>query len=145
MESSPMHGTPLVKHGSRALVFVEHVGLLLIAIATVIAASIEVMHMISILTVTLADLLLLFLYLEVLTMVGQYYGSGKLPVRIPLYIGIVALARYLIIDMKHMSDPRLLAVAGAILILAMAVLAVRYGQARLVSAEEQADSQGAGH
>jgi protein PsiE len=69
------------------------VGLLVIAIATVVAASGEVMTMIKVGRVTLADLLMLFLYLEVLAMVGPFYGSGKLPMRFPLHIAIVALAR----------------------------------------------------
>ncbi len=54
--------------------------------------------------VTLADLLLLFIYLEVVAMVGVYLESGKLPVRMPIYIGIVALARYLALDSKDTSE-----------------------------------------
>jgi protein PsiE len=113
-----------------ALAFVAHVGLLVIAIATVIAASGEVMAMIKAGSVTLADLLMLFLYLEVLTMVGLYYGSGKLPVRFPLYIAIVALARYLILDMQEMNEWHMLAVSGAILLLTLSVLLIRYGHLR---------------
>ena len=80
--------------------------------------------------VTLADLLLLFIYLEVLAMVAIYLDSGKLPIRIPLYIAIVALARYLILDMKNMDTWRMLAVSGAALLMAIAVLVIRYGHAR---------------
>ena len=112
------------------LAFVEHVGLLVIAIATVFAMANEVITMVNAHQVTLADLLLLFLYLEVLAMVGLYYRSGKLPVRSPLYIGMVALARYLILDIKSMDDWRMLAVTGSILILALAVLLVRFGHVR---------------
>ena len=78
------------------LSLVEHTGLLVIAIVTVFAMTSEVVTMVRSIQVTLTDLLLLFLYLEVLAMVGLYYNSGKLPVRFPLYIGMVALARYLI-------------------------------------------------
>ncbi len=80
--------------------------------------------------VTLADLLLMFLYLEILAMVAGYYQSGKLPVRIPIYIAIVALARYLVLDMKEMDIWRLLGIAAAMALLALAVLAIRYGHAR---------------
>jgi protein PsiE len=62
-------------------------------------------------TVTLADLLLFFIYLEVLAMVAIYLESGKLPVRMPLYIAIVALARYMILDMKSLDTWRMLGVA----------------------------------
>ncbi len=113
-----------------ALAFVENVGLLVIAIATVIAAASEVGFMIREGRVTLADLLLLFLYLEVLAMVGHYYGSGKMPVRYPIYIGMVALARYLILDVKEMNEWRMLAITGSILVLALAVLVIRYGHTR---------------
>ena len=63
-------------------------------------------------TVTLADLLLLFIYMEVLAMVAMYLDTGKLPVRMPLYIAIVALARYMILDMKSLDTLRMLGVAG---------------------------------
>ena len=121
---------PIQNFNQWLLALVEHIGLLVIAIATVIAMSSEVHQMWQAQRVTLADLLLLFIYLEVLTMVGLYYGSGKLPVRFPLYIGMVALARYLILDMKEMDGLRILAVTGAVLMLAIAVLAIRYGHIR---------------
>ena len=106
---------------------VEKIGLMIIAIATVFASGIEIKTMIFAGTVTLADLLLLFIYLEVLAMVNHYFHSGQLPVRFPLYIAIVALARYLILDIKAMEDWRILAIAGAILVLACAVLVIRFG------------------
>lgn len=112
------------------LSLVEHTGLLVIAIATVFAMTSEIMTMVRSVQVTLTDLLLLFLYLEVLAMVGLYYNSGKLPVRFPLYIGMVALARYLILDMKAMDDWRMLAVTGSILILTLAVFLIRFGHVR---------------
>lgn len=122
--------------GKRAIVFVENVGLVIIAIATVIAFGIEVTSMISAKTVTLADLLLLFIYLEVLAMAAIYLESGKLPVRMPLYIAIVALARYLILDMKNMDVWHMLAVSGAVLIIAIAILIHRYGHTKFPYDEE---------
>ena len=112
------------------LITLERLGLIGIALATVIAASADIAIMFDNGRVTLADLLLMFIYLEVLAMVGHYFESRQLPVRFPLYIGIVALARYLILDMKHLDDWRIVAISGAILILAIAVLALRYGHAR---------------
>ncbi len=109
---------------------IEHTGLAVITVATVIAMLGEVNVMVAAQAVTLADLLLLFLYLEILAMVGLYYQSGKLPVRFPIYIAIVALARYMVLDMKNMDEWRLLGVAAGILLLALAVLAIRYGHAR---------------
>ena len=116
--------------GYKALVIVEDIGLLVIAISTVIAMSFEIGAMFDAMKVTLADLLLLFIYLEVLAMVGIYLKSGKLPVRMPLYIAIVALARYMILDMKNIDTLRMLGVAGAVFILAISILAIRYGHAK---------------
>ena len=124
------------KIGHRAITWVEDVGLLIIAIATVIAAGIEIKSMFEARTVTLADLLLLFIYLEVLAMVAMYLDTGKLAVRMPLYIAIVALARYMILDMKSLDTLRMLGVAGAVLLVALAVLVIRYGHARYPYSKE---------
>ncbi|MCU0973811.1 MAG: phosphate-starvation-inducible PsiE family protein [Burkholderiales bacterium] len=119
-----------------ALTIVENIGLLIIAVATVVAGYQEVMVMVTHGRVTLADLLLMFLFLEVLTMVGLYYRSGKLPVRFPLYIALIALARYIILDVKEITELRMLAVAGAILLIAVAVLIVRFGHVRYPYVED---------
>jgi len=116
--------------GHRLLVWVQDIGLLIIAVATVVAMGAEIAAMVTAKTVTLADLLLMFIYLEVLAMVAIYLNSGKLPVRMPLYIAIVALARYMILDMKNLDTWRMLGVAGAALLVAIAVLVIRYGHTR---------------
>ena len=116
--------------GHKAISWVEDVGLIIIAISTVIAVGIEISTMFEARTVTLADLLLLFIYLEVLAMVAMYLDSGKLPVRMPLYISIVALARYMILDMKSLDTGRMLGVAGAVLLISLAILVIRYGHTR---------------
>ncbi|MEO8159095.1 MAG: phosphate-starvation-inducible PsiE family protein [Betaproteobacteria bacterium] len=117
---------------------VENIGLIIIGVATVFAGYHEVMLMIGNGKVTLADLLLMFLYLEVLTMVGLYYNSGKLPVRFPLYIAMVALARYLILDIKDLDVWRMVAVSGSVLLIAIAVLIIRYGHVRFPYSEDGA-------
>ena len=119
--------------GHKAISWVEDVGLIIIAISTVIAVGIEISSMLEARTVTLADLLLLFIYLEVLAMVAMYLDSGKLPVRMPLYISIVALARYMILDMKSLDTWRMLGVAGAVLLISLAILVIRYGHTRSLS------------
>lgn len=114
-----------------ALNAIENLILVTITVATVAAGAVEVVRMVTEMSVHLSDLLLLFLYLEVLAMVGQYYDSRKIPVRYPIYIGIMALARYLILDMKEMNELKLLTVVGAILLLAFAALVLRYGQIKM--------------
>lgn len=121
---------------SNGLDLVEYTGLLVIGIATTVAMFHEVVTMLGAQRVFLTDLLLMFLYLEVLAMIGQYFKSGQLPVRFPMYIAIVALARYLILDIKEMTEWRMLAVAAAIFLLTLGVLAIRYGHVRFPYKED---------
>ena len=132
--------TRFARYAQQALEIVENIGLMVIAIATVVAGYHEVMLMFANQTVTLADLLLMFLFLEVLTMVGLYFNSGKLPVRFPLYIAMVALARYVILDVKELDVWHLLGVAAAILMIAGAVLLIRYGHVRYPYHEDETRS-----
>ena len=109
------------------LVTVEIMALIATAVATTVAIAQEIWFMVERSTVTLADLLLMFLYLEVLAMIGQYLRTGQIQVRFPLYIAMVALARYLIIEVKEIEMWRILAISGSILLLTLAVLVIRYG------------------
>lgn len=113
------------------LEWAQNIGLMIIAIASIFAIGNEVGSMISQQKVALADLLLMFIYLEVLAMVSMYLESGKMPIRIPLYIAIVALARYLILDMKSMDAWQLVGVSASAFLLAVTVLVIRYGHLRL--------------
>ena len=108
----------------------QMVGLMIIAAATLIAIGHLLHEMVLVMRVTLADLLLLFIYLEVLAMVSMYLKAGKLPIRIPIYIAIVALARYLSLYMKEMDTWRLLGVGGTALLLTLTVFLIRYGHYR---------------
>lgn len=130
--------TRTARFAQYALEIVENIGLMVISIATVVAGYQEIMVMVENAKVSLADLLLMFLYLEVLTMVGLYYNSGKLPVRFPLYIAMVALARYIILDIKDLDEWRMLAVSGSVLLIAVAVLLIRYGHVRFPYVEDAA-------
>ncbi|MCK8045951.1 phosphate-starvation-inducible PsiE family protein [Shewanella sp. 1CM18E] len=119
------------KYGITSIKAIEHLVLIIIAIATVVAIGQEIKHIFDVGAVALADLLLLFIYLEVLAMVSHYAESGKLPIRMPLYIAIVALARYLILDMKAMDDWRIIAISLSTLVLAATVIVIRWGQLKL--------------
>ena len=132
---------PQNRYALRILHWVENFGLIVILLATLVASFQELQVMVEARKVTLTDLLLLFLYLEIFTMLGLYYKQGKLPVRYPIYIAIVALARYVILGMKEMDEWRLLGVAAAILMLTLAVLALRYGHTRFPYREDGADGE----
>ena len=103
----------------------ERILLICIAIATVCATVIEISTLISDREVELADLLLLFIYTEVLGMVGVFYRSGSIPITLPLFIAITALSRMIILQGKGSEPQNLLYEAGAILMLAIAVLIIR--------------------
>ncbi|HYR01146.1 MAG TPA: phosphate-starvation-inducible PsiE family protein [Casimicrobiaceae bacterium] len=126
------------------LAFVEYAGLLVIGFATTFAMVEEVVGMVAAARVTLADLLLMFLYLEVLAMIGQYFKTGQMPVRFPLYIAMVAMARYIILDIKELTELRMLAVSAAILLLTIAVLVIRYGHTRFPYREGEEDTTAGG-
>lgn len=118
------------RKGFVALTWMQYVVLVFIAISTVFAMGEEVRVMLEAGKVTLADLLLMFIYLEVFAMIESYLSSGKLPVRMPLYIAIVALARYLILDMKNLDHWQMIGVAITALLLAATVFIIRFGHIR---------------
>jgi protein PsiE len=119
------------RYAMLVLQWVENLGLLIILVATLAAGAGELDKMFVAGSVTLSDLLLLFLYLEIVTMLGLYYKEGKLPVRYPIYIAIVALTRYIVLGMKEMDTVTLIAITGAILMLTLSALLLRFGQIRM--------------
>ena len=87
---------------------IQLLALLIILGATVIAFGIEIYQMIEVRKVTLADLLLLFLYLEVLAMVRVFWESQSIQITLPLFIAITALARFIILQGKSINPEVLL-------------------------------------
>ena len=98
----------------------EQVLLLTIAIATIGAAVIEIVRILSVMTVNLSDLFLLFIYAEVLGMVGVFYKENRIPVTLPLIIAITALTRMIVIQTKGLDSVNIIFEASGILLLAIA-------------------------
>jgi|SRR4029450_3186398 protein PsiE len=111
---------------SRLIHFTENGFLLLIAIFTTIGMCQEIYAIIAKRNVALHDLLLMFLYVEVLAMVGVYYDSKRIPITLPLFIAITAIARLSILQGKEEPPINLIFEAGAILILAFASVVINY-------------------
>ncbi|MGE5625853.1 MAG: phosphate-starvation-inducible protein PsiE [Bacillota bacterium] len=132
-----LHRTSVRNFGRKVIALIEDLGLILILIATAVAIVQVAWTMIEQRQVQLADLLLLFILLEVITMVENYWRVGKLPVRIPLYIAMVSMARYLILDTGDAHNEHALYITGAILILSMAVFVVRFGHLKFPYENEQ--------
>jgi protein PsiE len=98
----------------------EQALLLTIAIATIGAALIEIVRILSVMTVNLSDLFLLFIYAEVLGMVGVFYKENRIPVTLPLIIAITALTRMIVIQTKGLDSVNIIFEASGILLLAVA-------------------------
>ena len=96
-----------------------------ILVSTVIAVGIEIRTMIINQSVTLADLLLMFLYLEVMAMVRVFWEQQSISISLPLLIAITALSRFIILQGKSMDPSALLYEAGAILLIAAAIVVLR--------------------
>ena len=96
-----------------------------ILICTVIAVGIEIKAMFDNQTVTLADLLLMFLYLEVLAMVRIFWDQQSISITLPLLIAITALARFIILQGKEMDPSGLVYDAVAIVLIASAIVILR--------------------
>lgn len=100
--------------------FSERAILMIIAIATLFATGIELVRMISSQTVNLSDLFLLFIYAEVLGMVGAFYINNRIPVTLPIIIAMTALTRMIILQSKDLDSINIIYEASGILILAAA-------------------------
>ncbi|WP_191907593.1 phosphate-starvation-inducible protein PsiE [Vibrio fortis] len=105
----------------------EAVLLVAITLATLFAMVEEFMHVFAEKRVLLTDILLMFIYLEVLAMVQQFVVNGKIPVRYPIYIAMMAIARYITLGMKELDAVLVVWLAVAAFILAAATLLIRVG------------------
>lgn len=132
-EAGPLHADPVAVPvagpapssrtviAGRAFSLAEHLLLVVIAVMTLGAASTEVWRVIQVREINLADILLMFLYTEVIGMIGVFYtGKGGAFVY-PIFIAITALARLLVLQGKNMASENIVFEAGAILLLAIAV------------------------
>tara|TARA_B100001750_G_scaffold223511_1_gene213810 strand:+ start:188 stop:568 length:381 start_codon:yes stop_codon:yes gene_type:complete len=99
--------------------------LTVILVSTVIAVGIEIRAMIINQSVTLADLLLFFLYLEVLAMVRVFWDEQSISITLPLLIAITALSRFIILQGKEMDPTGLVYEAVAIVLIASAIVILR--------------------
>ena len=100
--------------------------LVVILISTVIAVFLEISNMYQLKDITLADLLLMFLYLEVLAMVRVFWEQQSISITLPLLIAITALSRFIILQGKEMDPSSLMYEAGAILLIAIAIVVMRF-------------------
>ena len=116
---------------------IQLIALVIILISTVIAFGIEIFQMIINKKISLADLILLFLYLEVLAMVRVFWESQSIQITLPLFIAITALSRFIILQGKSINPEILLYEAGAIVLIALAILILRFRNSSLVGLDKK--------
>ncbi|WLG29580.1 phosphate-starvation-inducible protein PsiE [Pseudomonas lurida] len=113
-----------------------------IALITIWAAISAFIGMLGQEKISVDDILLLFIYLELLAMSGIYFKTNHMPLRFLLYIGVTALIRLLISDVSHHNAPDLgiIYVCGGVLLLAFAILVVRFSSSRFPSVKDKSES-----
>ncbi|MEX0605567.1 MAG: phosphate-starvation-inducible PsiE family protein [Marinobacter sp.] len=124
-----------MSHAERALAvggfrIAEKLMLILTALLTIVAASFEVISVYQSGTVELADILLMFLYTEVIAMVAVFYTGQGSPFIYPIFIAITALARLIVLQGKEMDPLNILYEAGAIVLLAIAAMFILHAPKR---------------
>ena len=122
---------------STIISYIEKAILILIVVLTVGAVFVELRVVWDKGTIQIADILLLFLYTEVISMVGLFYRSRAIPVMYPLFIAITALSRLIVLQSKEMAPETILFEAAAILILGIAALALRYSDVPTAASREE--------
>ena len=121
---------------NRLFEYLEDFILSIIALMTLGAVGFELFDVYQRGTITLADLLLMFIYAEVLGMVAIYFRSHVLPVIYPLFIGITALARLIVLQGKDSMPEQLVFEAGSILLLSFAALLLKDVKVTLTQQEK---------
>ena len=99
--------------------------LIIILVSTIIAVFVEIINMYEAKSVSLADLLLMFLYLEVMAMVRVFWEEQSIRITLPLLIAITALSRFIIMQGKEMDPSALVYQSAAILLIAIAIVVMR--------------------
>ena len=111
---------------------IQLVAVAFILVATALAFLIEVSKMYENRSVDLADLLLLFIYIEVIGMIRLFWESKSIRITYPLLIAITALSRYIILQGKGIDPINLIYEASAILLIAIAILFLRMRKSKLL-------------
>jgi len=109
---------------------IQLTGAVIIMITTIVAFGLEVKKMIVTQEVFLADILLLFIYLEVLGMVTSYWGTQRIRLTYPLFIAITAIGRLIILQKKDIDAISLIYESSAILLIAIAIVVLRFRKSK---------------
>jgi len=120
---------------------IQLVAVLAVLIATIIAFFVELSTMYETKTIGLADLLLMFIYIEVLGLVRSYWETRAVRITYPLVIAITALARYIILQDKESDPANLIYIALAILIVSIATVVVRFRNSKYLKIDNSKSNE----
>ncbi|WP_052365463.1 phosphate-starvation-inducible PsiE family protein [Halotalea alkalilenta] len=109
---------------------IERSVLILIIFAVVVAIVQKALDLWTMKEITVIDLLLLFMYLELIAMAQIYWRQGRLSVLLPIFIAVIGLARHLMAESQELHATDIIAGGGAILLLAISALVIAYSQRR---------------
>jgi|TARA_B100001063_G_scaffold220402_1_gene225254 protein PsiE len=115
---------------------IQLVAVIVVLVSTIIAFLLEVMKMYEVQNVSLADLLLMFIYIEVIGLVRSYWESRSVRVIYPLVIAITALSRYIILQDKESDPTNLIYLASAILIISFATVVIRFRRSKYLKIDK---------
>lgn len=124
----------------KIITIAEKTLLVIIAFLTAYAVLVEIVVILTERAVKLTDLLLLFIYAEVLGMVAAFYKYRKIPITVPIFIAITALCRLIILQGKGINTIDLLYESGAVLLLAISALVIRWNLINLVHPKNSDDT-----
>ena len=103
----------------------EKIVLSILLICTLIAIGQEIFIMIENRKISLADILLLFIYVEVLGMIKEYWLAKVIRMSYPLFIAMTALARLIILQRKDIEPSTLIYESVSILVIALSIVILR--------------------
>ena len=115
---------------------IQLVAVVIVLISTIIAFFLEMKEMYDVRDITLADLLLMFIYIEVIGLVRSYWETRAVRITYPLVIAITALARFIILQDKESDPSNLIYISLAILIVALATVIIRFRNSRYLKIEK---------
>ena len=120
---------------------IQLVAVIVVLISTIIAFFLEMREMYENKDITLADLLLMFIYIEVIGLVRSYWETQSVRITYPLIIAITALARFIILQDKESDPANLIYISLAILIVAIATVIIRFRNSRYLKIEKSRSSE----
>ena len=126
---------------NQAIRNIQLVAVIAVLIATIIAFFVELSLMYETKTIGLADLLLMFIYIEVLGLVRSYWETRSVRITYPLVIAITALARYIILQDKNSDPANLIYIALAILIVSMATVVIRFRNSKYLKIDSKKSNE----